>query len=662
MGSSRFSKFSWFLLLYNLMVVAWGVYVRASMSGDGCGDHWPLCDGDSTPLMGAAARWVEASHRLSTSLCGLLAIVLFVWSLKAFKPGSPSRRGAALVLGLTLFEGLIGAILVKFQLVTNNASPERLAVSSFHVISTYFLMGALAYTALTSAGFERPDLKKQGSVLTLLAVGFVSVMFMGISGGISAMGHQLKPVDNVIEAAMSPATHWMIRVQPLHPLLGVTVGVYLLLVGGLITHLRPSQWVRKASRWMVGIYAVQMAVGALNVVFKAPIAMQMFHLTMADVNFVSLVALSVMALAPSVARMELVAPDEASAGADAPMTLKEKIGAYLVLTKPRVISLLLFTTMTALFSAAGGWPGWSLFMACMVGGYMAAGAANAINMVVDRDIDGSMKRTSKRPTVTQTISSTNALLFAFGLAALSFLVLWTGANLLAAMLSLAGLAFYVVVYTLMLKRRTWHNIVIGGAAGAFPPLVGWTAYTGQLTPLAWILFGIIFVWTPVHFWALALMIKDDYAKANVPMLPVVHGERATTIQIVLYAVVTAVVSVLPVFFPPQSGPYVAQTYLVVALLLNVLLLVRSVQLFLQTDRPHALKLYKFSMVYLAILFLVFAIDCAIPKGGSQAASPVRTSGRVRFGAAVRPSTQTSLRQGRVFGFRTAGSDLRTECV
>lgn len=301
-------------------------------------------------------------------------------------------------------------------------------------------------------------------------------------------------------------------------------------------------------------------------------------------------------------------------------------------------------------------------MACMVGGYMAAGAANAINMVVDRDIDGSMKRTSKRPTVTQTISSTNALLFAFGLAALSFLVLWTGANLLAAMLSLAGLAFYVVVYTLMLKRRTWHNIVIGGAAGAFPPLVGWTAYTGQLTPLAWILFGIIFVWTPVHFWALALMIKDDYAKANVPMLPVVHGERATTIQIVLYAVVTAVVSVLPVFFPPQSGPYVAQTYLVVALLLNVLLLVRSVQLFLQTDRPHALKLYKFSMVYLAILFLVFAIDCAIPKGGSQAASPVRTSGRVRFGAAVRPSTQTSLRQGRVFGFRTAGSDLRTECV
>lgn len=655
MGLRRFAKFTWVFLFYNLLVVGWGVYVRASMSGDGCGSHWPLCDGNSTPLMGDMARWVEASHRLSTSLCGVLAIFLFFWALRAFPSGSPVRRGAGLVLGLTLLEGLIGAVLVKFQLVTNNASPERLAVSSFHVISTYFLLGALAYTGLMAQGHERPDLKRQGSALTLLVVGFVCVMFMGISGGISAMGHQLKPVDNVIAAAMSPATHWMVRVQPLHPLLGVTVGVYLLLLGGLLTHLRPSPKVRTAARWLVGLYAVQMVVGALNVVFKAPIAMQMFHLTMADVNFVSLVALGCFALAPSVERREIVAEDDAGVGGFEPLTLRQRIGAYVVLTKPRVISLLLFTTMTALFSAAGGWPGAGLFFTCLFGGYMAAGGANAINMVIDRDIDGTMKRTSKRPTVTQSISSTHALVFAFVLAVGSFGILWAGANLLAAMLSLAGLAFYVVVYTLVLKRRTWHNIVIGGAAGAFPPLVGWTAYTGQLTPLAWILFAIIFVWTPVHFWALALMIKDDYAKANVPMLPVVRGERATVTQIVLYAVVTAIVSVLPVFFPPAEGPRVAQTYLVIALGLNVVLLIQCVQLFLRTDRPHALKLYKFSMVYLAVLFLVFAIDCAIPKNTSKTSVSAPKMG-------AGSSTRTSLRQGRVSEVRQGVPAPRTESV
>src|SRR5207237_1986519 len=166
-----------------------------------------------------------------------------------------------------------------------------------------------------------------------------------------------------------------------------------------------------------------------------------------------------------------------------------------------------------------------------VGFYMAAGAANAINMVLERDLDLRMGRTEKRPTVTQTIPARSALQFALAMMVGSFVLLWAAANLLSAMLALAGLAFYVVIYTLILKRRTWHNIVIGGAAGAFPPLVGWAAVTNQMSPLAWYLFAIIFVWTPVHFWALALLIKDDYAAAGVPMLPVVLGERVTVIQI-----------------------------------------------------------------------------------------------------------------------------------
>lgn len=655
MGLRRFTNFAWGVLIYNLLVVGWGVFVRVSRSGDGCGSHWPLCDGESTPLMGDFGRMVELSHRLSTTLCGVLAIVLVVWAMRAFAPGHGARRGAALVLALTLFEGLIGAVLVKFQLVTDNPSASRAMVMSIHVISTYFLIGAITYTALCGAGFEKPSLKRQGSVLTLLAVGFASIMFLGVSGAISALGHQLHPVGNVLNAAMSPATNWMVRVQPLHPLLGVTVGVYLLLLGGLISHLRPSPWVNKAARWVVGLYAFQMAVGALNIVLKAPMPMQMFHLVMADVNFASLVTLACFSLAPSVSKVDYVEDAETHP----PLRGRELLGAYVSLTKPRVISLLLFTTMTALFAAAGGWPGWPLFFSCLFGGYMAAGAANAINMVIDRDIDVTMKRTAKRPTVTQRIKSTHALFFAFALAVGSFTILWMGANLLAAMLSLAGLAFYVVVYTLMLKRRTWHNIVIGGAAGAFPPLVGWTAYSGELNPLAWVLFGIIFVWTPVHFWALALMIKDDYAKANVPMLPVVKGERATVLQIVLYAVVTAIVSMLPVFIGGPQGPSVSRLYLILALLLNVGLLVQSVQLFMKTDRPHALRLYKFSMVYLAVLFLVFAIDCSLPKAHRSAALP-RSEVSAPNGALS--STQTSSRQGRLVGARQGSPEPGMECA
>lgn len=355
---------------------------------------------------------------------------------------------------------------------------------------------------------------------------------------------------------------------------------------------------------MVGIYSLQILLGTASIFLKAPIAMQMLHLALADVLFASFAACAWLAFGVTVPRAELSSL-EAADSAVPQLHGWDKVRAYLVLTKPRVISLLLFTTLTAMFIAAGGWPGGWLFLAVAIGGYMSAGAANAINMVIDRDIDATMKRTSKRPTVTNAIPARNGLLFGMGLGAASFLTLWLGANLLTAVLALAGLVFYVIVYTLVLKRRTWHNIVIGGAAGAFPPLVGWAAVTNQLNPLAWYLFAIIFVWTPVHFWALALMIKDDYAAAGVPMLPVVKGARATVIQIALYAILTALISALPLL-----QPHVGATYLVAMALLNLLLLVRTAQLYLDPQRPKALKLYKYSMAYLALLFLVLAFDRA----------------------------------------------------
>ena len=284
---------------------------------------------------------------------------------------------------------------------------------------------------------------------------------------------------------------------------------------------------------------------------------------------------------------------------------------YLTLTKPKVISLLLLTTVGAMFIAARGFPGWLALLGVMVGGYMSAGAAGVFNMVYDRDIDVRMKRTAQRPTVTTVISSRDALIFGVALTVGSFLTIALTSNVLAALLSWAGIAFYVIIYTMWLKRSTWQNIVIGGAAGAIPPLVGWAAVTGSLSLLAWFLFALVFFWTPVHFWALAIMIKDDYDEVGVPMAPSIIGERATVLQMVMYAVLTVALTLIP-FFQHEFG----LSYFVAALLLNVVLLVRVARLFVKVqrreaiDRPTALSLYKYSMSYLALLFLVMALERA----------------------------------------------------
>ncbi len=285
---------------------------------------------------------------------------------------------------------------------------------------------------------------------------------------------------------------------------------------------------------------------------------------------------------------------------------------YLVLTKPKVISLLLLTTVGAMFIAARGFPGLIPLLGLIIGGAMSAGAAGVFNMIYDGDIDGRMKRTSLRPTVTQVVSTRDALLFGAVLTVLSFVVIWGASNLLAALLSWSGIAFYVVIYTIWLKRTTWQNIVIGGAAGAIPPLVGWAAVTGELSLLAWGLFALVFLWTPVHFWALALMIKDDYAKVGVPMAPLVIGERATVMQMVMYAALTILLTVIP--FALQEFSI---AYFLAALALNLVLALRVARLFalvrrgVSVDRASALPVYKYSMLYLALLFLSMAMDRAL---------------------------------------------------
>ena len=281
------------------------------------------------------------------------------------------------------------------------------------------------------------------------------------------------------------------------------------------------------------------------------------------------------------------------------------VNDYVRLTKPRIISLLLVTTAGAMFVAAGGVPGGWLLFWTMVGGYLAAGGANAINHYVDRDIDGRMRRTTERPVAAGRVAPGRALAFGVALGALSALVLGLAANWLAAGLALLGLALYVGVYTLWLKRTSVHNIVIGGSAGAVPPLVGWAAVTGDLGLSAWLLFAIVFYWTPPHFWALALMLERDYAAAGIPMLPVVRGVDETKRQILLWTLVMIAVSVLPV----ASGA-AGVTYLVSALALGAVFLALAVLLARDPGIRWARATFHYSLLYLALIFVALVVDAA----------------------------------------------------
>jgi protoheme IX farnesyltransferase len=276
---------------------------------------------------------------------------------------------------------------------------------------------------------------------------------------------------------------------------------------------------------------------------------------------------------------------------------------YLALTKPRIIALLLVTTVATMLVADPAGPPLATVIWTMLGGYLAAGGAGAINHYLDREVDARMARTRRRPLVSGRIEPLHGLLFGIALGALAFAQLAITVNLLAAVLAMAGLLGYVFVYTLWLKPLTPQNIVIGGAAGAVPPLVGWAAVTGGLSVDALYPFAIVFFWTPPHFWALSLLIKDDYARTGVPMLPVVRGERETRRQIVIYALALLAISVLPVI-----GGLFGAIYLVAALLLGGVLCVLSLRLRAHPSRGAALRLYLYSLAYLALLFTAMAAD------------------------------------------------------
>jgi len=284
-----------------------------------------------------------------------------------------------------------------------------------------------------------------------------------------------------------------------------------------------------------------------------------------------------------------------------PVVRRGVVSSYLALTKPRIIELLLITTVPSMVLAAGGWPGWWPVVATLVGGSLSAGGANAINNWFDRDIDEIMRRTRRRPLPRHRITPEAALVFGIGLGVAGFVWLWAFTNLLAAILSTAALLFYVFVYTMGLKRRSSQNIVIGGAAGAVPALVGWAVVTGELALPAWILFALVFYWTPPHFWALALRYRDDYEAAGVPMLPVVKGVEATVNSILMYSGTMVLVSLMLV---PAAG--MGWAYLAAAVAAGAWFMWGAWRV--RVDPSRAMRLFTDSTVYLTIVFGAVVLD------------------------------------------------------
>ena len=299
--------------------------------------------------------------------------------------------------------------------------------------------------------------------------------------------------------------------------------------------------------------------------------------------------------APLIPEVTLVVPTERT---------RSRLAAYVALTKPRIIELLLITTVPSMVLAAGTWPGAWIVINTLIGGTLSAGGANALNSYFDRDIDEVMRRTRSRPLARHEVPPANALVFGILLGLAGFIWLWVAANLVAAAISTAALLFYVLVYTLALKRSTTQNIVIGGAAGAAPVLVGWAAIAGGVGLPAWVLFLVVFYWTPPHFWALAIRYRDDYARAGVPMLPVVAGVEATTRKMLLY---TALMVGITLLLVPVAG--MGWIYLAAAIILGGWFLWDTWRVF---RRPEdAMRLFTTSTVYLSALFASVMLDVLI---------------------------------------------------
>ncbi|HEY8694033.1 MAG TPA: heme o synthase, partial [Chloroflexota bacterium] len=566
--------------------------------------------------------FIEWNHRLFASLVAILSLATAIRGWVALRRRPTLVRLATGAVALVVAQALLGAAVVKGDLASQLVMAHLAAASL--TLAIMLVLATLTAGEKQPFGLQQP-VPDEGTLgvasrfyyllLWTMAAAFLLLMSGALVTGSGASGSCPDwPLcfGLSVPASGLPAIHFA------HRLVVLAVGA--LIVYAVVAALRRgsgSPGITRVARW-TGIFLVaQVLVGALQVWLRFPPGLVALHISLAEAVWGGLVVMTVLAYRER-RSIRLDGPGEeerphltspTAVGEEQRVlagTLRQTLADYVALTKPEIISLLLVTTICTMFIATRDMPSPWLILWTTIGGALSAGGANALNCYIDQDIDQEMTRTRRRPIPAGRMEPRQVLIFGLTLGVLSFMVMLLGVNMLAAVLSLAGLLFYVFVYTLWLKRSTPHNIVIGGAAGAVPPLVGWAAATGRVDLAAWWLFAIIFFWTPPHFWALALLIKKDYARAGVPMLPVVRSEDFTRWQIVLYSLL-----LLPLTAMLFAIGALGVLYLALALILTSLFIWYAVRLLRAATLGWARRTYRYSLLYLALLFGSMVLDHAV---------------------------------------------------
>jgi protoheme IX farnesyltransferase len=596
-------------------LIVLGGIVRITGSGMGCGDHWPLCDGQWFPPLDLPTM-IEIGHRWAAALVSVAVFAVTYLAWRRHREDPALLRPAMLATVLLIVQVLLGAVTVKLVL------PPWVVITHFAnamlLLLTLLAVGLRAGKDPASRAPLPPSARhsKHGLVLATAGLGFVVILFgaqvANFDAGLLCLGFPLCNGSALPPEAPLGVLHWAHRALAF--LFVVVVGV---MVAAVSRNTSPES--RQLRRWaalVLGATVAQIGVAAAMILSLLPSELRALHLLVGSLVWVALVVLVFHSARTPAETAVQIAPT--------PEERRPSILADLVtLTKPRIISLLLVTTIAPMFITPAGLPTVSRVLWVMLAGYLMAGGANAINMWFDRDIDTRMSRTRLRPIPSGRIAPEFGLAYGIALGFVAFALFWYQVNPLSAWLALAGLLFYVFIYTVWLKRSSPQNIVIGGAAGAFPPLVGWAAMTGRIDLAAIYLFAIVFYWTPPHFWALALVKQADYAKAGIPMMPVVRGEARTKYEMLVYTLILLPLTVLPFFFG-ALGPF----YALAAALLGARLLWYCLRL--RRERgvtPVAWRMYRYSLLYLALLFAAMGVDRAMPFGGPRVPDNVMTLDR-----------------------------------
>jgi protoheme IX farnesyltransferase len=595
---TRFAKLAIAAAVATFVLISVGGLVRATDSGLGCPD-WPLCFGDWIPPADLNA-WIEHSHRLTAAVfVGPLVGAVGLITVFSHRRRDLPLLVAAVIAGvLVIVQSLLGAAVVLQGLAAE--------LVTAHLAMALTVFAAVIFIAERATNGPMPAAQPRPALTRLAAITAVAIfaqMLLGswVTGHHAGLAFSDFPLMNgsLLPAMVADEQVLMFA----HRALSVVVAGLVAWSAIAVARATNAPQPRRIAGWMIVLVVLQITLGGLNVLSRLSAIFVVPHLAVGAALWgaSAWLVLSTRRLRPS----EVSLPSPASERDPGPI---DTVRAYVALTKPRIIELLLVTTVPTMVLAARGLPSLGLMAAVVLGGTLAAGGANTINMYVDRDIDDVMRRTRHRPLPRHAVPPVNALVFGIVLNVVAFIWLTLAVNLLSAVLALSATAFYVFVYTLWLKRTTPQNIVIGGAAGCVPVLVAWAAVTGEVGLPALVLFAIVFYWTPPHFWALALRYRGDYAAARVPMLPVVRGEAETARQIVLYTVALIAVSLLLL---PAAG--MGWIYLVAAVVLGAAYLRGALRLLADAASGRAaISLFRYSISYLTLLFAAVAADALLP--------------------------------------------------